>query len=303
MVITKNRIFSPERYLFALIDEEPFYVAAQITADEISKLQTYGFRNRDEAWVPTSIGNATSINAEGRWSVRRDLPKELRAFQREYHVKDWHGYHHHGICWHHRMCYQRELIQPTEIAFTLEGETLYSPLFHNVPEEMRFVKLAINILLEMLGRCEILNSEKLPAEPPINQHSVPWEILRSGTRKEEDWKDYIDRIVERRPKKQQNIIRQRHEFLWEMKPDFCVLGTQNFWGYVVYGFEKQGLYIFECNKSDNATYVFSGDWEAASQLTKTEILAGGLQEARIFHTENWKHNIKKLVSEASTTNL
>ncbi len=38
---------------------------------------------------------------------------------------------------------------------------------------------------------------------------------------------------------------------------------------------------------DNATYVFDDDWEAFSQLTKSEIINGGLAKARIVHDRKW----------------
>jgi hypothetical protein len=82
-----------------------------------------------------------------------------------------------------------------------------------------------------------------------------------------------------------------------MAPDFCAVGTQNFAGYVVYGFSRLDLYIFECDVTGNATYIFRGDWELASKLTKTEILTGNLQEARLFHTENWRQNIQSFLRQ------
>ena len=84
-----------------------------------------------------------------------------------------------------------------------------------------------------------------------------------------------------------------------MAPDFCVLGSQNFWGYVVYGFTALSLYVFECNEVNNATYVFNGDWKSASRLTKTEVLSGHVQEARIYHTEKWYERTGKLISRAA----
>lgn len=80
----------------------------------------------------------------------------------------------------------------------------------------------------------------------------------------------------------------------EMGPEFCVLGAQNFFGYVVYGFPTLNLYIFESNGINNATYAFRGDWKTASMLTKMEVLSGGLQEARIYHTGLWHENIGRL---------
>lgn len=153
----------------------------------------------------------------------------------------------------------------------------------------------MNVALEMLGRCEVWTAERAPAVPPVKQTEVPWEILRPGTKIQNDWEQYINKIIERKPKGQRAVILRRHEHLWHMAPDFCVLGSQNFWGYVVYGFTALDLFVFECNEVNNATYVFKGDWESASQLTKSEVLSGHVQDARIYHTEKWYENTSKLI--------
>ena len=75
------------------------------------------------------------------------------------------------------------------------------------------------------------------------------------------------------------------------------MGTQNFFGYVVYGFQRLNLYVFESNGINNATYIFRGNWEQASRLTKMEVLSGGLQEARVYHTEHWGDHVSHLVAD------
>ncbi|NCB26701.1 MAG: hypothetical protein EOM62_14710 [Bacteroidia bacterium] len=295
MRIQQSKIRNPQLYLYELSPGDSFYIATPIAPEDSTRLQLYGFQVEGQPRVPIPRRNATTLNADGRWMLRKDLPKEPRSFEHEYHIVDWHGNDHYGTCWQTRKCYQRELIPPAELCFTLDNGTLYSPLFQLSGEIMESVKLAINVMLEILGRCEIWTSEKVPVAPPIKQREVPWEILRKGTRDREAWEEYVTRITEERPQTQRNIIKQRHEHLWEQTPDFCVLGTQSFWGYVVYGFSDRNLFVFECNQPNNATYVFRGSWEAASQLTKTEILAGHLHEARLFHTEQWRENVRKLI--------
>ena len=162
---------------------------------------------------------------------------------------------------------------------------------------MTTVKAAMNIILEMVGHCEVWTADKAPALPSVKRYGVPWEILRAGTRDEDVLKDYIEKTVERKPKAQQVEIHNRHEHLWKMKQEFCVMGTQNFFGYVVYGFPKLNLYIFESNGINNATYAFRGNWEQASRLTKMEVLSGGLQEARVYHTEHWGDHVSHLVAD------
>lgn len=296
MQIRTKRIINPQRYLYALQPSDKFYIAVPLEAEDDLRLQFYGLFPGAPARIPIPRRSATRMNANGRWKLLKDLPKEERFFEHDYHVVDWHGTDHYGTCWQSRWCYQRELIPPTELAFIIEDGVLYSPLLENTDNNFTCIKAAMNIALEMLGRCEVWTAERAPAVPPVKQTEVPWEILRPGTRCQDDWAQYIGKTIVHKPKGQQAIIRRRHEHLWHLTPDFCVLGSQNFWGYVVYGFTKLNLFIFECNDVNNATYIFRGDWEAASQLTKTEVLSGHLQEARIYHTDSWYENTRKLIS-------
>lgn len=296
MNITRKRIINPQRYLYTLHPGDKFYIAVPLEVEDYPCLQSYGILSDSLARIPIPKRAATRMNANGSWKILKDLPKEERFFEHDYHVVDWHGTDHYGTCWQRRLCYQRELIPPTELAFVIEDQVLYSPPLVNDDSDFTNIKTAMNVALEMLGRCEVWTAERAPAVPPVKQTEVPWEILRPGTRIQNDWAQYIDKIIEHKPKGQQAIIRNRHEHLWHMAPDFCVLGSQNFWGYVVYGFTALNLFVFECNEINNATYAFRGDWEAVSKLTKTEVLSGHIQEARIYHSDKWYENTRKLIA-------
>lgn len=299
MIITQANIRKPQCYLHTLYPGDKFYIAVPLKEEDYTRLRIYGILPNSPARIPMPRRSATTMNANGKWKARKDLPKEQRSFEHDFHIVDWHGTDHYGTCWQTRWCYQRELIPPTELAFVIEDGILYSPLLMNTDSNLDKIKIAINVALEMLGRCEIWTEERAPAVPPVEQAEVPWEILRPGTEIRDNWERYIEKILERKPKSQQTIIRQRHEHLWRMSPDFCVLGSQNFWGYVVYGFTNLKLFIFESNEVNNATYIFRGDWEAASKLTKTEILSGHIQEARIYHNNKWYAKVSKLIARLS----
>lgn len=294
MKIYHKRIRNPRRYLYALHPGDKFYVAVPLSEDDIIRLRQYGIRPNRSARIPVPYRSATRMNADGKWILLRDLPKKIRQFVHAYHLKDWHGNDIYGTCIQERWCYQRKLIPPTELAFVIENGVLYSSLLENSEENMDRIKIAMNVVLEMVGHCEIWTDEKAPALPPVKQLEVPWEILRAGTRDRSEWEEYVAKTVEKKPKAQQVEICRRHEHLMEMGPEFCVLGAQNFFGYVIYGFSALNLYIFESNEINNATYAFRGDWESASMLTKMEVLSGGFQEARIYHTEQWHENLGRL---------
>lgn len=291
MLIHKKRIRNPKRYLYEVPEGENFYVAVKVQQHKSERAKYYGLKEDSILRIPIGRGTTTRFNADGKWVAKRDLPMEERVFEHDYHVVDWHGNDHYGTCFQSRMCYQREYINPTEITFSYENGIVFSQQLNNCEECYGNIKLAINIALEMFGECEIWNENKAPFIPQVKEVIVPWEILRSGTRDDDVWEKYIDGILKNKSKSHQAVIRNRHKFINTLKPDYRVLGTQNFYGYVVYAFEKKNLYIFESDNIDNATYIFAGDWQEASKLTKTQILSGNLQYARVFHTKNWNNNV------------
>lgn len=299
MNISKVRIINPQRYLHALHPEAQFYIAVPVAEEDLRLLMQYGINAGQPPRIPIPRRSATCLNADGKWVPLKDQPKKSRFFVRAYHLKDWQGNDLFGTYVQERQCYQRKLVPPTECAFTIEDGVLYSELLKNNAESMERIKMVMNIALEMVGRFEIRTADKVPALPPVKQVEVPWEILRAGTRDTEQLRSYIAKTVEKKPEAQKVAIIKRHEHLQKMRPEFVVLGMQNFFGYVVYGFPEKNLFIFESNEINNATYVFRGDWEAASRLTKMEVLSDSLQEARIYHTEQWKHNMAKLSNRIS----
>lgn len=296
MIIKKKRIRNVSRYLWEFNPGDIFYVATPLTEAELSALRNkYGLQDDFQGRIPIPRGTYSARNANGRWNILKDRPKEPRVFEHSYHVIDWNGDHHYGICHQTRMCYQRKLIPPQELSFSIEDKVLYSPKLVNTISDYERIQLAINLMLEMVGHCEIWSSEKVPVTPPETVKVLPWEILRAGTRDKCELNTYIEKTVERKSTLQAAAIRNRHEYLQAQQPDFFAIGTQNFFGYVVYGFSNLRLYVFECNQPNNATYLFTGDWQSASKLTKTEILAGHVQDARIFHTERWHENIRNSI--------
>lgn len=297
MIIQKKKIRNTEKYLSLFSANENFYVTVPVSEDIKEKILKYGLSFDGTPKIPIPIGKATEENANGIWKVRKDLPKENRSIERSYHIVDWHGNDHYGISFYDKLCYKKVFIPPTEISFQIENRVIYSQLLCNTPEEMRKIKVAINVLLEIFGFCELRKSDKNLLKPTIPVIAVPWEILRAGTKEKNAWDNYLDKTLQNKSKSQKVVIKHRHEYLWKQNPDFCALGKQNFWGYIVYAFTDSKIYIFESDQPDNATYIFYGDWKAASKLTKTEILAGHLHKARIFHNKNWYNNVKKYTKE------
>lgn len=294
MRILKKSVRDSKKYLFEFSSGEKLHVVARINDSEQQKLLKYGFEQNGETKIPIPRGKATERNSNGKWLVRKDLPKEKRKIERDYHVYDWHGNEHSGTCTEYRMCYQKQFVKPNEISFTLENDLLISPLFANIEEDIDDITQAINVLLEMFGCCEIVTTELVPPLPPVKQKYVPWEILRSGADTHVELEKYLEKTTRHHKEITQNEIKKRHEYLLDVEPEFCVIGKENFWGYIIYAFPEENIFIFESSQPDNATYVFRGDWERASKLTKTEILSGHLQDERLFHTKNWEEKVNRV---------
>ena len=89
-------------------------------------------------------------------------------------------------------------------------------------------------------------------------------------------------------------MRNNHRTFAEYEPNFIAIGENSFNGYVVYGYTKKDLYVFESNQPGNATYVFRGEWENASMLTKRDIIQGELCYKRFIHSKDWGNNVKTL---------
>ena len=91
MDITRKRIINPQRYLYALHPGDKFYIAVPLAEEDYPRLQFYGLLPDSPARIPIPRRAATTLNANGKWKVLRDLPKEKRSFEHDYHIVDWHG--------------------------------------------------------------------------------------------------------------------------------------------------------------------------------------------------------------------
>ena len=297
-MINGKRIIKVDKYLTDYDLNEELYISISLDDKDKEILSKYGFDQsslEDKMIIPNPINKSTTENVDGKWIVHKNLPKEKRTIERDYHIVDWHGNNHDGTCYQEVLCYQRTLIEPKEIGFNIENNIMYSALYVNNEENRDNIKCAINIILSILGRCEILNKNKINKYKLINEKKVSWTILPKGDMCKSLLEDYIEKTTLTIPKSKRQLIKNRFQFLRDLKYDFCVTGSQSFYGYIVFCFSNKNIYLFESNKPDNATYVFEGNWEEASKLTKSEILTGNLHKCRIFHTHNWKSNIINLL--------
>ena len=297
MIISGKRVRNIDKYLPEFQEGESLYIGIQ-NADEYSTvLRKYGLLgdfSATQTFLPRPLRHITSFNANGIWIPDKSLPMEARTFESEYHIVDWHGNDHYGTRYYSRNCYQRRFIHPPEIELTYSNRLLISPLLEYSQSNKKLITHVVNMFLEMFGKCETLTKDKCP-KIAIRTDRLTWTVLPKGEYPWEKAKEHLDAVIKTIPSKHRVVISKRHETITKNIPDFMAVGDQGFWGYVIYGFSKKGIFIFESNQPNNATYIFSGNWKEASQLTKSEILNGKIHEARIIHNEKWNESINALI--------
>ena len=298
MIIKKKRINSTDKYLKAFKESEYIYVAVQCN-DEIkgilkrkSGIEVY---EKGLKIIPKPCGKVTERNMYGEFVVCKDKAKEFRTYEREYHVIDWHKKDHYGTCYVTILCYPKIFVEPQLEEIILDANVIKSEKIE-ISDKKRISHI-VNMFLEIFGYCEIFDEGEKVLSSDIQIKSISWEILPPG---EYPW----DRILSnswkkaKGSKKNNLVVEKRHKVISSFRPDFMAYGANGFNGYVVYGFKSKSLFIFESNQLDQATYVFKGDWEEFSKLTKRDVIKGRLCYARIIHCSTWEKEISNLFGKS-----
>jgi hypothetical protein len=128
--------------------------------------------------------------------------------------------------------------------------------------------------------------------PPL-QH-LPWQLLPGG-----DWT--VNTIIGRLRVKFQNAAlrgkpidedRLRKIVTW-LNPSRCYVGSQEFDGYLVFGFDDHATVLLECPIYGNAIYLIRGDWVKITQLTKGRSLSRHPDQVRrVIHGSDWIHKLQ-----------
>lgn len=291
MLIKKRRINSLDKYFVNIEEEKELYVC--VPANE-GNLELLEMQNSSDGTcvVPKPSGPVTRFNLYGKEYVYKEMKKEARVIERYYHIVDWHGTDHYGTCFQTRMCYPKEHVLPPLAKIILDNQMLRSELLTKA--EVDLLKHTINMFLEVFGYCEIVDKDEHPIGQRTKIKEVSWRILPPGKYPWERAEKALDDYFEKAPCKNKEVLRNNHKAFSEYEPDFLAVGENSFNGYVVYGYTERNLYVFESNQLGNATYVFKGEWEEASQLTKRDIIQGNLCYKRVVHSKVWKEKIRTL---------
>ncbi len=290
MRINKSKIISVTKYLAGIEEGSNFYIGLSKLDDFSPELHKAGIRGKlkaKDSFLPNSIGKVSKYNAEGKFKIRKDLPKETKY--REVEIKDWHGNFHSVSVPYKR--YPRELIKPPKVNLVIQNDgdsqLLTSPKLTNSKGNKNDIKHIINLFLELFGECHILQENLIPAFKNI--HKVNWNVLPQGEYPWERLEGQVTRVIDNYKKTDENklVIKNRIKRISEKTPDFVAIGEKGFNGYMIFGFESQKKYILESVHSGNATYIFGQNWQELSQMTKAQILEGNKQLDRLIHNQSW----------------
>jgi hypothetical protein len=225
-----------------------------------------------ESYLPPIVGRVTAFNAEGKSVPLRDQPKELR-YVRTIHWKwkEWRGRDDYEEKEDSRdifrLCYPREQLPPAAeevFGFPVQGKVYAATEALSLPGEKDRLLHQVNLMLELLRSCEIVRAD-VPAA--------------------------LTTIMSRLSEGDRTILTERQDFLTELDPQEIARGVGGFSDYLAYVFPQYGRVVLESLRRDNAIYVFKGQWEGFSRLTKRQILDAGVHDARIVHTKGWQQRL------------
>lgn len=297
MIINKKRIYNVNEYTALFEVGSLIHVVCGASEIGHSRLRSVGFTAAlavGETILPKSVGPVSRFNAYGKEFVHNNQPKESRSFSRW--MTDWHGGYH--IADYFLDCYPRTFIEAPAIEMSIveiDGEKyVTSEGIQNATGNQELLRNTINLFLELFGQCELLDENMGSAVCDIPVKRVNWQILPEG---ECPWQKLA--LLAGGSGDLNNLKgvseKYRIETVLKFKPDMLVYGTGGFSGYMVFVFKNKNLVVMENIRYGNATYIFEGDWEAVSQLSKGEIIQQKLMKDRLQHGKSWRREIEKII--------
>lgn len=301
MKIIKKRVRNIENYLANIRKGEEFYIAFTDLQNNETRVNRVGFSSQREVGeriLPNVIGPISRFNANGKFIIRRDLPKEEFYIEREWEWRDWGDNSHYSIVYIRRERFPRDFIRQPAEELTIDnylGNTIIvSRRLVRTSQNLEEIRHIVNLFLEYFGECDIIRENY---EPIISNNVVRlnWKLLPQGEYPWERVQQATRQRLQRETQNRRAIIENNLEIISSHNPNFVAIGQGGFNDYIVFGFQDRSIYILESIRSGNATYIFNNNWEELSRLTKAEILNNNLQQDRILHTPSWEAQINRML--------
>ena len=304
MSIKKSRIQKIDPYTRLIPPGDDLVIG--IVNPPAEKLRRIGFSSNlehGESILPAPVGPTTLFNAEGKSVKRKDLPMETAYRTAEWSWTEWHGPDRIEKTEFRDVPYSRyprDFIAPPSIELTLVTDAdgnpvVRTPLIKNWRNQKEVTVHGVNLMLELFGECGFYDgSMKKLIEAPIKR--LNWRILPPGQRPFSKLKTELEDVLKEVKDGKRAFTEHRLETINDYRPEFTVVGSGGFRGYVIFGFPKKEVYVLESVLYGNATYLFDKDWEELSKKTKAEILSQGLQKGRLVHHRFWAKDITGILT-------
>lgn len=302
-MLIKNKVRKISRYLTDILDDEQFIVGVQINSDDLSHCFNIVETSQQSVTVYTpKLQNGINAvrNTIGEFKINKAKPKEESFQIHPWHLQDWGGNWHDGISYISYERYARDFIEPKNIKFIFSrlksGQSILTANLvfkKNSLNEKKLsqVKFIVNLLVEALGKAEIFTLDSITGMPIRKIKTINWKILPKGDR---IW-DFVKHGVSHVSNSEKTMLQQRLKVLESYFPDEIYKGIDSYTGYLVFYFKRLNLYVFDSIVYGNATYIFTGDWEKISKLTKKQIVDNQIAQERIIHNDSWNLKIAKLL--------
>ena len=310
MIIRKKRIRNLNTYLGEIPKNSEFRLTVEISEEQRVRLLRLGFSelpDSGETVLPSGIGPVSRFNADGKWKVHRDQPKEDRYIRTvKWSWKQWTGgggvEEHEDFRDIYRKCYPRSPIPAPGLELTYVERNgsafVMAPPFKNSEAGHADILHSINLFLELFGECELVKVD-LTKYADVSIQRLSWKLLPPGEHPWQRIHSHLKEILKRSSENTQSVILDRQDTILLFKPDEQFIGTGGFSDYIAYVFKNRGVVVLESIRKGNAIYVFGQNWLQFSQLTKSDIINAELHVARLIHTKGWKTKLARLMDYRS----
>jgi hypothetical protein len=132
---------------------------------------------------------------------------------------------------------------------------------------------------------------------PFGVQRISWKVLPAGLPISDAINHHLKEIKRRHPSK--FFDEERLKNIASLKPVKCIIGSDEFDGYIVFFFKNCLISVLECPWKNNALYLLNANkWATLSKLSKSELLSLHSNNAqRIVHDDggSWFPQLKKVI--------
>ena len=244
-----------------------------------------------------SAGRYSNANLYGMEKVRKDLPKIKKSYG--FWAPSWGSGSYHYVS-HDREVYIREIYPPKQVNLSIalverRGEgfllkfAIDQVISRRTPNFEQELLYNLNLLQENVGAADVFESATSLADYALSV-KVDWQLLPPGT---------VDEVVaamlrNKRPMspKEEAVMKERVTVMHRLKPEAYITGTDGFLRYFGAKFGDDFV-AFENARYGNALYIMYDGWEALSQKSRIDLLAGDRESYdRIEHRPGWIEQLR-----------